>query len=74
MVAEEDNTALCQLPTMDVVKVSIFSISKYSVQGLGGFGSKFYMSCWEVIKENFLVAIHDFFEELLSLDTTHPLT
>lgn len=62
VVSEEENSALCHPQSMEEVKDTIFSILRYSAQGPDGFGSKFCMVCWKVIKEDVLEVVQDFFK------------
>ncbi|PKA55718.1 5'-3' exoribonuclease 2 [Apostasia shenzhenica] len=48
------------LPSMDEVKEAIFTIHKDSAHGPNGFGSGFYQSCWEIIKDDLLKAAVEF--------------
>lgn len=62
VISAEVNLTLCQSPSMEEVKDKIFSIPKYSAQGLDGFGFELYTVCWEVIKRDVLEAVQDFFK------------
>ncbi|KAJ0094336.1 hypothetical protein Patl1_15029 [Pistacia atlantica] len=60
-VSEENNLALLLAPTETEVLTALKSIPKESSPGPDGFGSGFYLSCWELIKEDVLDAAKDFF-------------
>lgn len=62
VVSEEENSALCHPRSMEEVKDTIFSILRYNAQRSDGFGSKFYMVGWKVIKEDVLEVVQDFFK------------
>lgn len=57
----EINEALCDSPTMEEIKKVVFNFSKDASSGPAGFPAIFYTTCWEVIKEDLLEAIEDFF-------------
>ncbi|KAK1557037.1 hypothetical protein Q3G72_016579 [Acer saccharum] len=44
------------------VKRAVFSIPKDSSPGADGFGSEFYMSCWDIVKDDVMDAAVDFFQ------------
>ncbi|XP_042958229.1 uncharacterized protein LOC122293848 [Carya illinoinensis] len=60
-VSEDDNEMLCAEPTEMEVKQAIFFIPKNSSPGPDGFGFEFYMVCWDIVKEDVIVAARDFF-------------
>ena len=41
----------------------IFSISCDSAPGPNGFGARFYLEAWEVISNDLLEAVHDYFRD-----------
>lgn len=60
---DNENDLLCSSPDMLQLKDIIFSIPKYNNLGLlDGFNSKFYMTYWEIVKEDVLEAIQDFIQ------------
>ncbi|PKA66258.1 hypothetical protein AXF42_Ash006955 [Apostasia shenzhenica] len=61
LVNDMDNNMLMSPPSMDEVKVAIFNIHKDSAPGPDGFGSGFFQSCWEIVKEDLHKAAVDFF-------------
>ncbi|KAJ0103213.1 hypothetical protein Patl1_06269 [Pistacia atlantica] len=60
-VSEENNLALALAPTETEVLAALKSIPKQSSPGSDGFGSGFYLSCWDLIKEDVIDAVKDFF-------------
>lgn len=60
-IFEEDNSMLCLEPSVEEVKEAIFSIPKQSSLGTDAFGFGFFMSCWDVIKEDVIEAAREFF-------------
>ncbi|XP_035540358.1 uncharacterized protein LOC118344262 [Juglans regia] len=60
-ISDEENLWLCAVPSELEVKQAVFSIPKNSSPGPDGFGSGFYMSCWDIIKEDVVAAAGDFF-------------
>ncbi|KAK0598052.1 hypothetical protein LWI29_031129 [Acer saccharum] len=61
-ISNDDNDFLCSIPTKEEVKRVVFSIPKDSSPGPDGFGSKFYMSCWDIVKDDVMDATVDFFQ------------
>ncbi|KAF5452050.1 hypothetical protein F2P56_027088 [Juglans regia] len=60
-ISDEENRWLCATPSKLEVKQAVFSIPKNSSLGPDGFGSGFYMSCRDIIKEDVVEAARDFF-------------
>lgn len=61
LIDEADNEALNALPTMKELKDVVFSMSAHSAPGPNGVSGSFYHSCWEIIKEELLLMILEFF-------------
>ncbi|TXG59223.1 hypothetical protein EZV62_013796 [Acer yangbiense] len=61
-ISNDDNDFLCSIPTEEEVKRAVFSIPKDSSPGPDGFGSEFYMSCWDIVKDDVMDAAVDFFQ------------
>ncbi|KAK0581732.1 hypothetical protein LWI29_017271 [Acer saccharum] len=61
-LSNDDNDFLCSIPTEEEVKRAVFSIPKDSSPGPDGFGSEFYMSCWDIVKDDVMDAAVDFFQ------------
>lgn len=61
VVTQEEKVFLCEVPTEEEVREAVFSISWHSSPSLYGFGSSFYMSCWELVKEDVVEVVRDFF-------------
>ncbi|KAF5477346.1 hypothetical protein F2P56_003995, partial [Juglans regia] len=57
----EKNEAMCATPTLDEIKKASWSISANSGLGLDGFSACFFMMAWDIVKENMLEMIEDFF-------------
>ncbi|KAG6482331.1 hypothetical protein ZIOFF_058962 [Zingiber officinale] len=62
LVDSRDNSALTALPTIEEVKQIIWDMRKDSVAGPDGFSVEFYMTCWEIIKDDVLGAVIDSFQ------------
>ncbi|EOY02236.1 Uncharacterized protein TCM_011923 [Theobroma cacao] len=56
-----DNEFLCAAPSLKEIKEVVFNIDKDSVAGPDGFSSLFYQHCWDIIKQDLLEAVLDFF-------------
>lgn len=52
---------MCAEPSDEEVKQAVFSIPKESSPGPNGFGSEFYISCWDIVKHDVIEAARDFF-------------
>ncbi|KAG2712257.1 hypothetical protein I3760_04G116000 [Carya illinoinensis] len=60
-ILEEENDNLLQLPSIQEVKEAMFSISVDSNPGPDGFGSGFYRACWDIVEDDVVAAVRDFF-------------
>ncbi|KAL0305119.1 UNVERIFIED_CONTAM: LINE-1 retrotransposable element O protein [Sesamum calycinum] len=60
-VSQQDNDMLCCLPTIEEVKSAIFDMCPDSAAGPDGFSALFYQVCWEIIAQDVLIAVQDFF-------------
>ncbi|EOX96782.1 Uncharacterized protein TCM_005953 [Theobroma cacao] len=56
-----DNEFLCAAPSLKEINEVVFNIDKDSVVGPDGFSSLFYQHCWDIIKQDLLEAVLDFF-------------
>ncbi|KAF8413601.1 hypothetical protein HHK36_001593 [Tetracentron sinense] len=61
VIADEDNFFLCNEPMELEVKEALLSIPKHSSPGPDGFGSGFFSSCWELVKDDVVEAAKEFF-------------
>ncbi|XP_019237050.1 PREDICTED: uncharacterized protein LOC109217274 [Nicotiana attenuata] len=61
VINEMDNANFTANPTMEELKVVVFSLSPSSAPGPDGLSGKFYQSCWDIIKEDLLLIVSDFF-------------
>ncbi|KAL0329003.1 UNVERIFIED_CONTAM: hypothetical protein Sradi_4887000 [Sesamum radiatum] len=52
---------LCCLPTIEEVKSAIFDMCPDSATGPDGFSALFYQVCWDIIAQDVLIAVQDFF-------------
>nr|XP_033510896.1 uncharacterized protein LOC117275700 [Nicotiana tomentosiformis] len=57
-----DNADLTANPSMEELKDVVFSLSPSSAPGPDGLSGRFYHSCWDIIKDDLLLMISDFFE------------
>lgn len=53
---------MMKLPTIEELKEAVFSMSKESAPRLDGFGAGFYHGCWEILCDDLLQAVHDFYK------------
>ncbi|XP_060211692.1 uncharacterized protein LOC132639246 [Lycium barbarum] len=56
-----DNDRLTANPTVDELKDVVYSMSSHSAPGPDGISGKFYHSCWEIIKDDLVLMVLDFF-------------
>ncbi|KAL6558471.1 hypothetical protein OROMI_018821 [Orobanche minor] len=61
IIKDDQNIMLCSIPTLDEIKSCIFEMNGDSVAGPDGFGIKFFQVCWNVICEDVVEAVVDFF-------------
>nr|XP_027077000.1 uncharacterized protein LOC113700749 [Coffea arabica] len=61
-VTQEDNEIMKQLPTMKEIHEVVFGMDTQSAPGPDGFGAGFFQSCWDMVKDDLLMAIQDFFQ------------
>lgn len=61
IIFENDNLSLCAVPSIKELKEAVFNIDKDSVVGPDRFSSYFYQQCWDIIANDLLDAIVDFF-------------
>ncbi|KAG6488350.1 hypothetical protein ZIOFF_049593 [Zingiber officinale] len=62
LVSTEDNLMLAALPSAEEVKQVVWSMCQDSAAGPDGFSVAFYRACWEIVGEDVLQAVLDFFE------------
>ncbi|GAU28119.1 hypothetical protein TSUD_295560 [Trifolium subterraneum] len=61
LIYEEVNTLLTMLPSYDEIKSAVFSLNKDSAPGPDGFGAFFFQHYWDIVKEDVLNVVLDFF-------------
>lgn len=61
-ISQADNDLLQRLPTLEELKEVVFSLSEDSAPGPDGFGAGFYHACWNIICNDLLAAVCDFFK------------
>lgn len=61
IILDDENVNLVQLPSIQMVKEAIFSISMDSSPGPDRFGSGFYQSCWNIVGADVAKVVQDFF-------------
>ncbi|XP_042443883.1 uncharacterized protein LOC122028980 [Zingiber officinale] len=61
LVSTEDNLMLAALPSAEEVKQVVWSMCQDSAAGPDGFSVAFYRACWEIVGEDVLQAVLDFF-------------
>ncbi|KAJ6776826.1 REVERSE TRANSCRIPTASES [Salix koriyanagi] len=61
IITEEDNNFLTNLPDRNEVRTVVFECDANSVAGPDGFSGFFYQHCWDIIGEDLVEAVIDFF-------------
>lgn len=61
LITPDINLALLLPPSMDEVKVAVFSLNKDAAAGPDGCSALFFQYCWDIIKNDLLEAIQSFF-------------
>ncbi|XP_070029459.1 uncharacterized protein [Nicotiana sylvestris] len=61
LIEESDNKTLIALPTEEEIKEVVFSMYADSSPGPDGFSTKFYQTCWGIIKGDLIRMIKTFF-------------
>ncbi|XP_012857145.1 PREDICTED: uncharacterized protein LOC105976424 [Erythranthe guttata] len=56
------NTKLCEIPDEDEVYKAIKDLSPDSAPGQDGFTGYFYVRCWSIIKEDFMLLVSVYFQ------------
>ncbi|KAJ6776827.1 REVERSE TRANSCRIPTASE ZINC-BINDING DOMAIN-CONTAINING PROTEIN-RELATED-RELATED [Salix koriyanagi] len=62
IITEEDNTFLTNLPDRNEVRTVVFECDANSAAGPDGFSGLFYQHCWDIIGEDLVEAVIDFFK------------
>ncbi|WMV24639.1 hypothetical protein MTR67_018024 [Solanum verrucosum] len=60
-ITNEENDAMCSLPTNEEVKKVVFKLKGSSACGPDGFTGHFYQDCWEIIGEDSTKMVKAFF-------------
>jgi hypothetical protein len=61
LVTAEINTLMTVLPSHDEIKAAVFALNKDSAPGRDGFGAYFFQFFWEIIKNDVINAVLEFF-------------
>jgi len=61
LITNEINNLLTMLPSHQEIKSAVFSLNKDSAPGPDGFGAFFYQTYWDIIKEDVVKAVLEFF-------------
>ncbi|CDP18963.1 unnamed protein product [Coffea canephora] len=60
-VGSVQNDRIREVPSAEEIREVVFSMDLNSAPGPDGFGVGFYQKCWEIIKDDLVKSIHDFF-------------
>ena len=66
-LTEEDNELLCRPFTEEEVKRAVFDMKENTALGPDGFGVYFYRKCWNIIKNELMSMINDFYMNNLDI-------
>ena len=61
MITAEVNNILTKTPTSEEIKFAVFSLNFDSAPGPDGFGASFFQTYWEIIKDDVINAVLQFF-------------
>lgn len=62
MIIDAQKEAVIGVPGGDEIKEAVFSINADGAAGPDGFNGHFYRQCWDIIKEDLIVAVQSFFQ------------
>ncbi|KAL0409222.1 UNVERIFIED_CONTAM: hypothetical protein Sradi_1856600 [Sesamum radiatum] len=60
-LTDNDRRFLCDMPTREEVRETVFSIEPESIAGPDGFGAFFYQTCWDFVSKDVFGAVTEFF-------------
>ena len=61
LISDFTNNLLTILPSVEEIKNAVFSLNKDSAPGPDGFGAFFFQTYWDIIKEDVIAAVLEFF-------------
>ncbi|GAU27921.1 hypothetical protein TSUD_160160 [Trifolium subterraneum] len=61
LVTDEVNVVLTMMPSHDEVQAAVFALNKDSAPGPDGFGAFFYQHYWDIVKNDVIRAVLQFF-------------
>lgn len=61
IITMEENLFLCKPPILEEVKDALWSIPKDSSPGPDGFSASFFITAWDIVKDDLLVVATEFF-------------
>ncbi|MCH95958.1 RNA-directed DNA polymerase (Reverse transcriptase), partial [Trifolium medium] len=61
MITTDINNLLTMLPSQQEIKAAVFALNKDSAPGPDGFGAFFYQYFWDIVKEDVVKAVLQFF-------------
>ena len=74
LVSESQCASLCSPPSLDELKLVVFGLKPNSSPGPDGFTGIFFQKCWDIIKDDLLEGVIDFFSGSdLPLGFSHTL-
>ena len=61
MITDADNHRLIKLPTLDEVRITLFSMDFSKTLGPDGFGARFFKTYWSILKGDLFDSVAEFF-------------
>jgi hypothetical protein len=61
LITDEVNSLLTVLPSHNEIKAAVFALNKDSAPGPGGFGAFFYQHFWDIVHQDVINAVLEFF-------------
>ncbi|XP_043694129.1 uncharacterized protein LOC122644811 [Telopea speciosissima] len=62
VITLEMNTVLCSIPTLEEMRVALFSMSPLKSPGIDGFPPAFFQRYWDIIKDDLYGFVTTYFE------------
>ncbi|KAL5547504.1 hypothetical protein UlMin_002735 [Ulmus minor] len=60
-ISEVDNASLITIPDWDEIRATVFRLGSFKATGLDGFPALFFKSYWDIVGEDVVLMVRDFF-------------
>ncbi|XP_070054624.1 uncharacterized protein [Nicotiana tomentosiformis] len=64
-ITDKENITLKDTPTEEEIKHAVFNLCAYSAAGPDDYNGTFFQSCWDIIKEDIIAFVLEFFRDRL---------